>query len=152
MLLNGCSKKDTVSPTSKKIHTFTYDGTAGQTLEYNSEGKISKITEFGDPVDGCNLTFTYSGNTVTKSRYYYVTGKTEIEASTLNPQRYISSTIRTDGTSTYEYDNSGYCVKETSTYKYGSQISTQTSTNAYINGNKTSCVETYNGSPNSTNT
>lgn len=94
----------------------------------------------------------YSGNTVTKSRYYYLTGKTEIEASTLNPQGYISSTIRTVGTSTYEYDNSGYCVKETSSYKYGSQISTQTSTNAYINGNKTSCVETYNGSPNSTNT
>jgi len=149
LFTSSCKKGDDINKSSaninsvKKLQTVHYSSGSTTTYEYNSDGKVSKSIDTGDGVHGGGYTFTYtySGNIITTTTVE-PTGRITNEVSTLNSQGYISKTTGTRGSQnyaiTYEYDNSGYCIKEIFSESNSNQITTY----IYTNGNKTSSTYT----------
>lgn len=124
--LAGCKKDNTDNPIlpSKKISTIFFNSDPTETFEYNSDGKLSKLSYGTQGYDS----YTYSGNTIFILSYY--NGSTSHDTLILNSQGYVSK--KSDGWQiiTYEY-NDGYCVKETRDPGGDPSITNYT----YVNGN-----------------
>lgn len=137
LMFLGCKKNndENSSIPFKKISMIIISDDPTLSYEYNSDGKVSKISyeDVGSEI------YTYSGNTITISEYF--NGDTSIITLSLNSQGYVSKRISDWGeTITYEYDNKGYCIKETTTYSSGTaNIKNYT----YINGNLSTMTETH---------
>jgi hypothetical protein len=122
--LVGCKKDNNANPIvpSKKVATIFFNNDPTETFEYNSDGKLSKLSYGTQGYDS----YTYSGNTIFILHYY--NGSASYDTLVLNSQGYVSKMSNGSRTITYEY-NDGYCVKES---WYGG---TSIMNYEYVNGN-----------------
>lgn len=135
-------KKNENDPVCKIKTISTINGSSSSliTLTYNSDGKLSSVTNTGSG-GGSSILFTYSGNTINvidKNTGGTTTGSKDI---TLNSNGKIGTVLEKDAagvlesTTTYQYDGNNNLSSVTSTPVGSPQ---EVSIVTYTNGNMTS--------------
>lgn len=129
-LVNSCKKDNSATPKTpfKKVATINISDDPTVNYEYNSDGKLSKLS-YGNSSINYN-TYTYSENTVIILEHY--SGIISSDTLFLNSHGYVIKETNGWSTRAYEYDNNGYCTKQT----YDPSSNSPSITNyTYINGN-----------------
>jgi len=130
------SNEPPLSP-SKRISSISPNTDPTYYLEYNDDGKLAKFIVAGRGYHA----YAYSGNIIINLNYF--DGESTYDSLFLNSKGYVYKEKESSGREIiYEYDNSGYCIKETHNYSgiYEPTIFEYT----WVNGN----VSTETGSGN----
>jgi Domain of unknown function (DUF4595) with porin-like fold len=141
MIAVACKKENTVSPEicqviSSKYYDATYKKYITTKYDYNSDGKVSKIS---NDRDGSYTTISYSSTAIVTTDFDKNNKQLYTQNYILNAMGYV---IKSGATSnfpyTYEYDSQGYFIKG-----FNSEY---TETNTYTDGNLTTNKVTYTNS------